>query len=295
VLLAGTSAGVHLLDEDMTIDLGGPVRSLSTNDGVWAVVDDHRLMRSTDGLRWDALATIPDISVRCVLALGEGALAGTSEAHLYRVEAGRADRIEAFEDVAGRESWFTPWGGPPDTRSLAVAADGMLYANVHVGGIPRSPDGGTTWAPTIDVGADVHQVITHGSLVLAACASGLAVSEDRGATWRLRVDGLHGPNCRYAAVAADHVLLGASTGPFSKRAALYRAKVRSGSPFERCGDGLPEWFGSNIDTHLLTAQADRVAVGTPDGDVWLSTDRGASWDVATKGLPGLSSLAFMSR
>jgi RND family efflux transporter MFP subunit len=33
--------------------------------------------------------------------------------------------------------------------------------NVHVGGIPRSVDSGATWAPTIDVDADVHEVKDH--------------------------------------------------------------------------------------------------------------------------------------
>jgi hypothetical protein len=227
-----------------------------------------------------------------VLPDGEEALVGTSEAHLYRVGPGRADRIETFEDVDGRDGWYTPWGGPPDTRSLAGLLGGTVFANVHVGGIPKTTDGGTSWRPTIDVDADVHQVITHEDLVLAACAPGLAVSSDEGRTWRIDADGLHGRYCRAVAVSVDSLLVSASTGPFSKQAAVYRRPLRSDAPFVKAVDGLPEWFGSNIDTHCLVADGSRVALGTGDGEVWLSQDRGGSWQLVAKGLPGVSCLVL---
>ncbi|MGH2690973.1 MAG: WD40/YVTN/BNR-like repeat-containing protein [Actinomycetota bacterium] len=292
MLLAGTRAGVHIVDEDRTMDVGGPVSSLASHGRLWAVAGDHRVVASDDGLGWEGVATIPDLSVRCLLP-GEGeTLAGTSESHLYRVRAGEAFRIEGFEEVEGRDGWYTPWGGPPDTRSLAVAEDGAVYANVHVGGIPRSRDGGDTWTPTIDVDADVHQVIARGNLVLAACAQGLAVSADGGESWRIDADGLHGRYCRAVAATPGTLLVSASTGPFSKQAAVYRRPLRSPRAFERCGDGLPEWFGSNVDSHCLATEGERVALGTGGGDVWVSEDLGASWDLAAKGLPGVTCLAF---
>ena len=65
----------------------------------------------------------------------------------------------------------------PYVRSLTETSDHRaLLANVHVGGIPRSGNGGASWAPTIDPDADVHQVRaapTDRSLVLAAAAVGL--------------------------------------------------------------------------------------------------------------------------
>jgi hypothetical protein len=292
VILAGTRAGVHLVEDDRTVDVGGPVGALASGAGLWAIAGDHRVIASADGLEWEGMATIPELSVRCVLPDGEEALAGTSEAHLYRVEAGQATRIEPFEDVTGRDDWYTPWGGPPDTRSLTASGDETVYANVHVGGIPKSEDGGLSWRPTIDVDADVHQVIAHDDLLLAACATGLATSSDGGETWRIDSDGMHGRYCRAVAATPDVVVVSASTGPFTKQAAVYRRPLRSPGAFERCRDGLPEWFGSNVDSHCLGTDGDRLALGTPEGEVWISDDRGASWDLAAKSLAGVSCLVF---
>ena len=78
-------------------------------------------------------------------ALEVTALVGTAEAHLLRVVPPGTEMVGSFEEAEGRDGWYTPWGGPPDTRSVAVADDGALYVNVHVGGIVRSRDGGDTW------------------------------------------------------------------------------------------------------------------------------------------------------
>jgi len=47
---------------------------------------------------------------------------------------------------------------------------------VHVGGILRSQDHGESWQPTIEIGADVHQVTTGHGNVYAAGAGGLSVA-----------------------------------------------------------------------------------------------------------------------
>ena len=73
--------------------------------------------------------------------------------------------------------------GPPlGIRSISATCDGrVLLANVHVGGIPRSLDGGASWRPTLDIDLDVHEVSAHPSrpeLVAAASAQGLCISRD---------------------------------------------------------------------------------------------------------------------
>src|SRR5205807_9259184 len=124
--------------------------------------------------------------------------------------------------------------------------------NVHVGGVLRTKDEGTTWGPTIDIDADVHRVWATDRMVLAACARGLAVSEDRGDSWTTRTEGLHAAYCRGVAVCGDTVLLSASTGPRGGRSALYRAPAEGGT-FEKCDRGLPDWFDDNIDSSCLAA------------------------------------------
>jgi hypothetical protein len=67
----------------------------------------------------------------------------------------------------------------------------VLLAYVHVGGIPRSTDGGATWQPTIDIDNDVHEVRAHPrrpDIVMAATAIGLCTSRDRGLTWEVMTE-----------------------------------------------------------------------------------------------------------
>jgi photosystem II stability/assembly factor-like uncharacterized protein len=164
--------------------------------------------------------------------------------------------------------------------------DDDLYVNVHVGGILRTDDRGEHWMPTIDIDADVHQVATAEGLVLAACAGGLAVSEDRGTTWILRADGLEASYSRAVAVCGDGVLVSASSGPRGGRSAVYRGTLAGGG-FERCRDGLPEWFDDNIDSMCLDALPDGsfAAFGTSDGQLFGSFDAGSSWTELASGLP----------
>lgn len=161
-----------------------------------------------------------------------------------------------------------------------------MYVNVHVGGILRSKDHGGSWHPTIDVDADVHRVLAAPGRVLAACARGLAVSEDGGDTWTTRTDGLHATYCRGVARSGSTVLVSASDGPRGGRAALYRGAV-AGGPFERCVQGLPEWFSGNVDSPCLDAAPDAglAAFGTADGRVFASTDEGVTWSDVAGGLP----------
>src|SRR5205814_5238876 len=95
--------------------------------------------------------------------------------------------------VEGREGWYTPWGDPADVRSIAVARDGAIHVNVHVGGVARSRDGGTSWTPTIDIEQDVHQVTAHPrepKIVVVASAEGFAISRNGGDSWSFVTAGL---------------------------------------------------------------------------------------------------------
>jgi hypothetical protein len=254
--------------------------------GVWALVDGRSLWRRTAG-PWVEITRVDGPRGQCLSASDQGLLVGTAEAHLLRLEEGTLERVEEFDRVEGRDGWYTPWGGPPDTRSIARAADGATYANVHVGGIVRSADW-RTWQPTIEVDADVHQVIAHpdrGELVLAASARGLERSEDGGRTWSTHRDGLHGRYSRAVAIAGDTLLITASTGPFTERAAVYRRPLDGDHTFERCDGGLPDWFPSNIDSHSLAASGGSVVFGTDGGDVYRSEDAGDTWERIAEGLP----------
>ncbi len=225
-LYVGTEDGLHTLNGDAAVPIEGRKVSHVTraDDGWYALVDRSEVWRSTDGSDWSALATVENRTLNCVISVGRDVYVGTSNAHLYKMHDGGFQQVETFDGTEGHETWHTPWGGPPDVRSMSAHPSGTVFANVHVGGIPRSSDGGATWEPTVPVESDVHEVFCDpdSGMVLAAAAIGLGVSDDGGATWRWDSDGVHGRYIRAAAVAGDTVLASASTGPYTDRGAVYR-------------------------------------------------------------------------
>lgn len=296
-VIAGTDNGLWLLGTERRPELDGRRVSALARDGaaLWAVVDEHAIERRGADGRWTGAARVDGLRLNCVLPRGAAALAGTSDAHLVRVEDGRASAVAGFDAAADRSEWYTPWGGPPDVRTIAAGAAGEVYANVHVGGILRAEDEGGTWQQTIDIHADVHQVIADPArpgLVLAATAKGLAKSTAGGRSWSFLREGLHAGYCRAVAIAGDTVLLTASSGPSGSRAALYRQPLDGSTPFVKCEDGLPDWFPSNIDSGCLAAADATVAFGTDDGRVYISEDEGGSWEQAAAGLPPVRALVL---
>jgi hypothetical protein len=299
LLLVGTENGLHALDRpegSPELELEGhQVTTLATEgDARWALADRRQVWRAAPSRPWSQVAELPARRGNCLCPPSSALLVGTSEAHLQRLRDGVLEPVESFDQVEGREDWYTPWGGPPDVRSISRGEDGSIYANVHVGGIVRSRDDGASWEPTIDIHSDVHQVLApqgHGGLVVAACARGLVGSDDGGDTWIFETEGLHSTYCRAVAVGADTVYLSASAGPRGGRAALYRIPIAGGS-FEKCADGLPEWFSGNIDTFCVAASGSQVAFGTEDGSVFASTDAGRTWEAWAEGLPPVRCVAF---
>ena len=299
VLLIGTEDGLQQLPRkgaQGAVQLPGQdVTAFAMNAGVsWAIADGDTLWRSDSGGDWERAASVEDLRANCLCPTPSGLLLGTSEAHLIRLADGELQAVGSFDRAEGREEWYTPWGGPPDVRSISRGDDGTIYANVHVGGIVRSRDDGASWEPTIDIHADVHEVLVpkgHGRLVVAACARGLVGSDDGGDTWILETDGLHATYCRAVAVGDETLYLSASLGPRGGRAALYRIPI-SGGPFEKCSDGFPEWFPSNIDTGWVAASGTEVAFGTDDGSVFVSGDSGGTWEEWATGLPPVRCVAL---
>ena len=240
------------------------------------------------------VTSVETLRANCLLPTAAGLFVGTSEAHLFTLRGEALEPLCPFDKVQGRQDWYTPWGDPPEVRSISADPSGTVYVNVHVGGVVRSTDGGRSWKPTIDVHADVHQVLFDpgSGRVLAASARGLAVSNDGGASWQFDTKGRHGNYLRAVAVAGGTVLVTASTGPSTSHAAVYRRPLDGGEPFEQCRRGLPEWFSDNINTLCLTALDSWVAFGTSEGVVFLSADEGQSWVVAAEGLPPVRCVAL---
>lgn len=281
-MLLATVGGVFDLDGGIALP-DWPMAHIVRHDGSWWAVGEAGLVR--DG---ETIAQAPDgVTLNCVLVTEHTVWVGASSARLFRLEDGWLVEDDAFAAAPGRDKWHTPWGGPPDVRSMAEAADGTVYVNVHVGGILRFDDAGFT--PTIDISADVHQVTAHPAtpdLVVAATAYGLAVTTN-GHDFEFRTDGLSHRYARAVAIDGDTVLVSSSRGPRGGDARLHRGALAGGA-LEVC-DALPPLDG-NIDTHCVATRPGLWLVGH-GSSVWASTDRGNTWEVAVDGLPSITSLA----
>jgi hypothetical protein len=294
-LLVGTEDGLVEVDGSRRRELDGH-RVTALSGAGWAIVDGTTVMQRIPPGGWHKWLEFGGAGsgyLTCLAPRGEEVFVGTSGGHLVRHRLDESPHLEpvpSFDTVDGREQWHAVGSREPYVRSLTVTAAGVLLANVHVGGIPRSTDGGETWAPTIDVDADVHQVRAHPErpeLVLAAAAVGLCLSRDGGATWTVHTEGLHATYCRAVAVAGDTMLVSASTGPFTDRGAIYRRSLDGDGPFERVSD----WLDGNVDSGRLVAFGDQVAFGDPDGRLRFSDDYGATWTVWDD-VPPVTALAY---
>ncbi len=284
-ILIATGGGCRVFSEtsEMATELAGrPVSFLTKEPGgsCLAIVNEQEIWRRNAHGSWSQVgkAELPLQSLTSV----DGVVfaGGWNEAAMLRIsDGGNAERLQGFDATPGREEWFA--GGPPlGVRSLTLTADGAaILAAVHVGGIPRSVDGGASWTPTIPVNFDVHEVCAHPSLpgfVAAACAVGLCLSHDGGATWKLHSEGLDVPTLLAVAVLADEVLFSIQDGPFASRSQIWRWR-NDAERVELVLDGLPEWLDGRVDTAHIAAGAGRAAVVDGGGNLWLSRAGSTGW------------------
>jgi photosystem II stability/assembly factor-like uncharacterized protein len=170
-----------------------------------------------------------------------------------------------------------------------------LLASVHVGGIPKSTDGGKTWKPTIEVDFDVHEVRAHPAdpnIVIAAAAIGLCISRDAGATWTVEREGLHASYCSAVAFAGNDVLVAASADHFAAQGAIYKRALDEDGRLERvCVNGL-EWVEGIADTACIAADAETLAIADRV-NLYVSRDAGRTWPIRADGVRGANSLVIV--
>jgi hypothetical protein len=277
-----------------------PVRGLAPDGcgGALAIAGRHSLRRRAPSGEWATLAT-SEFELSCCMSVRDAIYVGTDDARMLRLShgGGALYPIEGFDNIAGRDDWFAGSAivngqrlGPPlGIRSVAANANGsILFANVHVGGIPRSMDGGRTWQPTIDIDSDVHEVRAHPAdpgIVAAASAIGLCISRDSGATWGIERDGLHASYCSAVAFSGDDILVSASTDHFASQGRIYRRPIRPDGNIAAVEDGLPAWIEGIADTGCIAANGSSIAVADRVGNLYCSEDFGRTWSCRSASLP----------
>ena len=307
ILVATWGDGLFAVTDDgRTQEIAGqPVRGLAPDGGggALAIVGRHSLQRRAPGGEWTTVAT-SKFELSCCMAVQDVIFVGTDDARLLRLShgGGALDPIDGFDNIAGRDAWFAGSAivngqrlGPPlGIRSVAANSNGsILFANVHVGGIPRSMDGGKTWQPTIDINSDVHQVCAHQAdpdIVVAASAIGLGISRDAGATWSIERDGLHAAYCSAVALSGDSIFVSASTDHFATRGRIYRRPIRPEGDIVAVEDGLPEWINGIADTGCMATNGSTIVVVDKAGTLYMSTEFGLAWSRVSSEVPTPSSV-----
>jgi hypothetical protein len=306
VLVATWSDGLFVVaGETPEQELGNQsVRALTPDGhgGALAVVNGRSLCRRTPDGVWSTIA-ITELDLACCVPAGDVIYVGTDDARILRVGAdGALEQLRGFDAVAGRETWYAGSAvingqrvGPPlGIRSITATADGaVLLANVHVGGIPRTTDGGATWKPTINVDSDVHEVRANPNrpgVVMAAAAIGLCTSRDGGMTWDVEQEGMHASYCSAVAFLGDDVLVCASVDHFAAQAAIYRRRVDGHDSLVAIGGGLPAWIDGIADTGCIATCGSAAALADRKGNLYVSADTGRSWSRRAGGLPPPSSV-----
>lgn len=291
LLVATWNDGVFAIDGDrLHQDFAGQsVASLVADGdgGVLAIVGGRRLCRRSAAGEWAVVAE-SERPLSCCTIMGGAVFVGTEEAQVLWLDpTGTLEPLPGFDKVAGRETWYAGaaivdgklMGPPLGIRSMTVTCDGaVLLANVHVGGIPRSTDGGRTWQPTIDIHCDVHQVLAHPTrpdLVVAAAAAGLCISRDAGATWAIEQDGLHAPYCSAVAFVGNDILVAASTDHFAAEGAVYRRAIDAAGPLHLAGGAIPDRITGIVDTGCIARHGSDGAVIDRAGHIYGS--KAGSW------------------
>lgn len=297
-IVAGETLDQELRDQ--------PVNALAPDGrgGALAIVGRSLCRRGRDGV-WSTIATT-ELDLACCVAVGDVFYVGTADARVLRVGVdGEVQHLRGFDAVAGRDTWYAGSAvingqrvGPPlGIRSITATSDGtVLLANVHVGGIPRSTDGGTTWQPTIAIDSDVHEVRAHPNrpgIVMAAAAIGLCTSRDGGVTWSVEQEGLHASYGSAVAFAGDDVLVSASVDHFAAQGAIYRRRIDEDGPLVAVAGGLPAWTDGIVDTGCIATRGSAAALADKQGNLYRSADTGRSWSCQADGLPNPSSVLIV--
>jgi hypothetical protein len=290
VLVAtGNGCCVFSGDSDGTVELPGRFVWAIAHDiggGCLAIVDETDIWRRSDSGDWSPVATA-DVALASIASVNGKIFAGSmEEAVMVSITSSNdVEHLTGFDHVPGRSEWIAH-GPPLHVRSVTATADGgAILAAIHVGGIPRSTDGGKTWAPTIPIEFDVHEVRAHPSspIVAAAAAVGLCVSKDEGRNWTVIADGLELTNSLAVAVLPDEVLFSIQDGPFADRSQIWRWPI-NGQRVEQVRQGLPPWLKGKVDTGHIAAHNGQATLVDGGGDLWLSRVGSTGWDRIATGL-----------
>lgn len=264
------------------------------DDGLYATADGGETWRES----WEGIADrrVSAVAVsRSHRAAGISIVyAGTEPSNLYRSEDGGEtwQVLSELRHVPSEPRWSfppRPWTHHVSTIALHPSDPESLAVGIELGGVMRTADGGRTWIDhNPQAHSDAHQLFTHPlapERLYEVAGQGIAVSPDRGQSWR-RVDG--GLDRHYAwASAADPAdpdlwYASVSRSPYAAhgngdgQARLVRSSGDGWSAIDTWGDE-PALRRMPYALATLPAQPGRLLVGLRGGSMLLTDDGGATW------------------
>ncbi|MBV9421636.1 MAG: hypothetical protein JOZ98_01905 [Solirubrobacterales bacterium] len=233
----------------------------------------------------------------CDVHSGTGVVyAGTEPSNLYRSEDGgrRWERLSALRDLPSKPTWSfppRPWTHHVSTIALHPTDPGGILVGIELGGVMRSRDRGASWIDhNREAHRDAHRLLTHPlarDRVYEIAGQGIAVSDDRGDTWRRDEEGLDrhyawvgaidpdDPDLWYASISRSPY---AAHGGGDGQARLLRQEAKGGgwTPIDGWGDDAPlRRMPYAITT--LPGRHGALLVGLRGGTMLLTTDAGDTW------------------
>ena len=235
--------------------------------------------------------------------------AGTEPSNLYRSEDdGQTWReFPKLPELPSSSTWsFPPRPWTHHTRWITPhhTDPNLIFVGIELGGVMRSLDGGETWEDR-KPGAytDSHAIKIHPTAtdrVYEAAGQGVAMSDDKGASWSPVDDGMDrhyswglaidpaDPDLWY--VSSSHSARYAHRSRGDAEAHLYRK--RGDQPWELLNGTLPEPL-PYMPYSLLTLrdQPNVLLAGMQHGEIMFSEDSGDTWRKLDLKLPALLQLS----
>ena len=264
------------------------------DDGLYATADGGETWRAA----WEGVAEGRVMSVavsRSHQVAGVSVVyAGTEPSNLYRSEDGAAtwQLVPALRNLPSEPTWSfppRPWTHHVSTIALHPSDPDALAVGIELGGVMRSADGGRTWIDhNPQAHSDAHQLITHPlapERLYEVAGQGIAVSPDRGQSWRRLDEGLDrhyawataadpdDPDLWYASVSRSPY---AAHGDGDGRARLLRSNGDGWSAIDTWGDE-PGLRRMPYALATLSGQPGRLLVGLRGGSLLMTDDAGATW------------------
>jgi hypothetical protein len=216
-VLVATEAGLVVLSPDGdVIDrelAGASVVGVAAAGPWWFVaVEGQGVLRRRERGPWEPLGLEAAVLWTVTGQVDGVAYAGVEPAGVWRVGDGPPSELTGLASVEGYDDWESPWGAA-DLGSIQVDGD-RLVVGVEIGGVAISDDGGASWQARNDgLFEDVHRVVADGDEMYATTGLGPHRSLDRGRTWTWEADGIDRGYSQGLAVVPGWVLVAASSGP----------------------------------------------------------------------------------